>query len=124
MTNTLFKEWIHHFLNYVQKVFGILPTNRHLLILDEYKSHMSLRIIKIAMAKGLDLLTFPSHTSHALQPLDVTCFKPFKMFFRAYKDKWTLSHPGQMPIKEDLAQWVSEGLKKHYQKTIFEKVLK
>jgi len=49
------------------------------------------------------LLTFPSHTTHALQPLDVSCFKPFKTAFRAYRDRWTLSH---------VASWVSWALKK------------
>ncbi len=33
---------------------------------------------------GLDFITLPSHTSHALQPLDVTCFKPFKTTFKTY----------------------------------------
>jgi hypothetical protein len=28
------------------------------------------------------MITLPSHTSHALQPLDLTCFKPFKTTFR------------------------------------------
>jgi len=64
------------------------------------------------MGKGLDLLTFPSHTSHALQPLDVTCFKLFKLSFRAYRDKWTMAHKGEMPRKEDLAQWVSHILRR------------
>ncbi len=27
------------------------------------------------------MVTLPSHTSHALQPLDVTCFKPFEIAF-------------------------------------------
>jgi len=27
---------------------------------------------------GFDIVTLPSHTYHALQPLDVSCFKPFK----------------------------------------------
>lgn len=58
------------------------------------------------------MLTFPSHTSHALQPLDITCFKPFKLSFRAYRDKWTVGHKGQTPIKEDLAEWVSYGLRR------------
>ncbi len=30
--------------------------------------------------------TLPSHTSHALQPLNVFCFKPFKTTFKEVKD--------------------------------------
>ncbi len=32
------------------------------------------------------MITLPSHTSHALQPLDVSCFKPFKTTFRKVRD--------------------------------------
>jgi len=28
------------------------------------------------------MITFPSHTSHAFQPLDAACFKPLKTTFR------------------------------------------
>jgi hypothetical protein len=34
------------------------------------------------MTFGLDMITLPSHTSHALQPLDVSCFNPFKTTFK------------------------------------------
>jgi hypothetical protein len=35
---------------------------------------------------GLDMITLPSHTSHAFQPLNVSCFKPFKTTFKKEKD--------------------------------------
>jgi hypothetical protein len=31
---------------------------------------------------GLNMVTLPTRTSHVLQPLDVSCFKPFKTTFR------------------------------------------
>jgi hypothetical protein len=34
------------------------------------------------MEAGLDIVSLSSHTSHVLQPLDVSCFKPFKIAFR------------------------------------------
>jgi len=49
-----------------------------------------------------------------MQPLDVTCFKPFKQAFRTYKDKWTFAHKGQKPLKEDLTQWISCGLRRAF----------
>ncbi len=38
------------------------------------------------MAFGLHMITLPSHTSHTLQPLDVSCFKPFKTTFKKEKN--------------------------------------
>jgi hypothetical protein len=32
------------------------------------------------------MITLPSHTSHALQPLDVSCCEPFKTTFKKEKD--------------------------------------
>ena len=82
------------------------------MILDGHNSHVTLEVINQAKEAGLDMLTLPSHTSHAMQPLDVAVFKPFKTAFRAYRDVWTMNHKGNVPRKEDLAQWVSLALKR------------
>jgi hypothetical protein len=49
------------------------------------------------------MTTLPSHTSHALQPFDVACFKPFKITFRTYRSIWTLANKGKGASKEYLA---------------------
>jgi hypothetical protein len=65
------------------------------------------------MNVGLDLITLPSHTSHALQPFDVSCmFQTFQNVFRAYIDVRTLANKGMGVSKEDLAQWVFLTFKK------------
>jgi len=64
MTNSLFILWMSHFLLKVSELYGISRENRHLLILDGHKSHVSLDVIHLAISEGLDLLTFPSHMSH------------------------------------------------------------
>jgi hypothetical protein len=69
---------------------GISPTNRHLLIVDGHKNHVTLEVIQKAMEIGLDLIIPPSHTNHWLQPLNVNVFAPFKIAFRHYRDAWTL----------------------------------
>jgi hypothetical protein len=91
---------------------GISPTRRHLLILDGYSSHVIINVVQEAKAARLDLLTFPSHTSHALQPLDVAVFKSFKSHFREYRNYWLFRNMNQRTTKEILAQWVSLALKK------------
>ena len=78
MMGTLFNEWINHFLHHVGKMYGISNENRHLLIMDGHNSHVTLDVAHTAQKIGLHLLTIPSHTSHATQPLDVSFFKPFK----------------------------------------------
>jgi hypothetical protein len=82
MTAILFSTWISHFIESLQHKGGISLTNRHLFIVDGYNSHVILEVLHKAMQVGLDLLTLPSHTSHRLQPLDVTVFGPFKKAFK------------------------------------------
>ena len=82
MTRWLFESWISHFIECLRRGPGIDLNNRHLLVLDRHNSHNMLEVMKIAMQLGLDIISLPSHTSHALQPLDLACFAPFKSAFR------------------------------------------
>jgi hypothetical protein len=80
MTTSLFKEFLSFFKRFIPS--GIFLTIRHLLILDGHGSHVTFEAIEPAKEFGLDMIILPSHTSHALQPLDVACFKPFKITFK------------------------------------------
>jgi hypothetical protein len=111
MTAYLFSAWISHFIKSVSSLGGILSTRRHLLIFNGHNSHVTLEMVREAREARLDLLTLPSHTSHALQPLDATVFKPFKTHFKEYRNFWTSRNMHQKVSKEILAQWVSLGLK-------------
>ena len=86
MTSYLFTVWISYFVDSIQRTTGILPTQHHLVLLDQHNSQDTLEVAKAAKTTGLDLVSLLSHTSHALQPLDVTVFKPLKGHFREYKD--------------------------------------
>jgi hypothetical protein len=44
-------------------------------------------IIKLKNLGGFDMITLPLHTSHALQPLGVACFKPLKIAFKKEKNR-------------------------------------
>ena len=101
-----------HFLSKLTEK-GLLPsTSRHLLVLDGHKAHLTLEVITKAKRNGVDMLTLPSHISHGLQSLDVACYKPFKVAFRAYKNLWSKEHHGMRVTKENLANWVSLALRK------------
>ena len=112
MTSYLFSRWMDHFIEQLEAIGNLSPSNRHLVILDGHKSHVSLEVIQKAKHHGVDMISLPSHTSHALQPLDVACFKPFKTALKAYRNKWMVQNSGGKVEKDILAQWVDLSLKK------------
>jgi len=59
----------------------------------------------------LDLITLPSHMSHALQPLNNTCIKPFKTEFKSYKHWVTKGKVSRKRIWHNGCLWFS---KKHW----------
>ena len=111
MTRWLFESWISHFIECLKRGPGVDLTNRHLLILDRHNSHVTLEVVKIFMELGLDIVSLPSHTSHALQPLDIACFKPFKTAFRQIRDVWCLRNKDLPVGKQTLCEWTSTALK-------------
>jgi hypothetical protein len=83
-TSYLFKEWLSLFNKFIP--WGISQDNPHLLILDGHGLHIMIEAFEQVIEIGLDMVTLPSHTSYALQLLDMTCFKPFKNAFRKEQD--------------------------------------
>ena len=87
MTKWLFESWISHFIECLKKGLGLDLTNRHLLILDGHNSHITLEVVKISMESGFKIVSLPFHTSHALQSLNIACFKSFKIAFKKFRNK-------------------------------------
>ena len=106
MTRWLFESWISHFIECLKKEHGVDLANCHLLILDGHNSYVTLEMLKISIESSLDIVSLPSHTSHALQSLDIACFKPFKMAFRKLKDWWSLTNKNRVVDKQTLCEWI------------------
>ena len=71
-----FVEW---FCNvFLPAVEDIRHTGPVVLFLDGHQSHTTLGLVEEAQDKGIVLYTFPPHTTHLLQPLDVGVFGPLK----------------------------------------------
>ena len=73
------------FIEWFQKVF--LPATSHLeggklLVFDGHNSHLSTKVVDIAVQNNTELLCLPAHTSSILQPLDVGVFKGVKAAWR------------------------------------------
>ena len=72
--------------------------------MDNHDSHIGIDIIEMARANGLSIITFPPHTSHKLQPLDVTVYGPLMCHYQKAMDEWNLSHPGSRIAIYDLPE--------------------
>ena len=80
MEEPLFYEWFSKM--FVTRV-NQLPGEK-VLIMDGHSSHISLRIINLAIINNINLICLPSHSTHLLQPLDVGVFKNVKFCWRKF----------------------------------------
>ncbi|ESO05351.1 hypothetical protein HELRODRAFT_145888, partial [Helobdella robusta] len=69
-----FMKWLNHF------TFIVKPSkkDKHLIFLDEHHSHKTLEAVTFCRENGIELITFPPHCTHKMQPLDVSFFKGLK----------------------------------------------
>jgi hypothetical protein len=56
------------------------------------------------------MVTLLAHTSHVLQLLDVSCFKPFKTTFKKEIDNAMVKNNHCEPDKCTLVSWVDKSL--------------
>jgi hypothetical protein len=63
-------------------------------IWDNHSSHLDLKVINFARDNGIILLTFPTHSSHTHQPLDVSDYGQFKDALRKAFNDWQDLNPG------------------------------
>jgi len=69
------------------------PGRKRLLICDGHGSHETYEFQKHCIDHGIILFCFPSHTTHALQPLDVGVFSPFDRAVKDEQDEFLRSRP-------------------------------
>ncbi|XP_018399528.1 PREDICTED: uncharacterized protein LOC108777200, partial [Cyphomyrmex costatus] len=90
INSELFLKWFKHFLAYVRPS----KKNKMLLLLDRHTTHSkNLNVINLARENGVLLLQLPGHTTHRLQPLDVSIFKPFQLYYDEAVVKWHRTNP-------------------------------
>ena len=71
-----FFEWFESlFLKYKQ-------SGACVLFFDNHNSHITLKLVNLAIKNNVHLICIPPHTSHVFQPLDVAAYKPLKSSWR------------------------------------------
>ena len=66
-----------------EETFQISGYQKRLLIIDGHSSHVNMAFITQAIAYNILIVVFPPHSTHRLQPLDVSVFSPLA---KAYSD--------------------------------------
>lgn len=74
MTTENFTKFLQHFIHHVTQG----KDKPVLLLMDNHATHISLESINLCREYHITLLGFPPHTSHRMQPLDVSFYGPLK----------------------------------------------
>lgn len=100
MTHELFVDVLKH----IQSNTSSSKQNPILLLLDNHDSHISIDAIEYARAYGISCLSFPPHTSHKLQPLDVSAYGPFKAKLKVAFNSWHTNNIGKPITMRQIAE--------------------
>jgi len=93
IASDLFLSWLQHFQKY-------RPAGKCILIVDGHASHVkSLDVLDYAKDNEITLICLPPHTTHYLQPLDRSFFKPLKVYYDQACRSFISNHPGRSITK-------------------------
>lgn len=79
---------LHHFSNFAKAT----KDDPVLLILDNHCTHSTLKSFNFCRDNGIVVVSLPPHTSHRLQPLDITIFSSLKAASSQECDQFMKSH--------------------------------
>jgi hypothetical protein len=86
MTKRIFLIWVHFFIYnlsiYKQTLPPELRNERFLLLLDGHSSRSTFEAIYLLERSCVDVLIFPPHSTHIIQPVDVSINSPLKIQFQ------------------------------------------
>ncbi|KAL7638998.1 UNVERIFIED_CONTAM: hypothetical protein RMT77_010533 [Armadillidium vulgare] len=84
----LFKQYINKI---IIPFFKKEPEKKKVLIGDNLPAHMSLEIVEILKQNNISLVFLPPNSTHILQPLDVSVFRPLKIAWRKVLQRFKLN---------------------------------
>lgn len=89
----IFTMWFNHFLKHVKPS----EDDPVLLLLDGHNSHTrNMDVIDKAREHHVSIVCLPPHSSHKMQPLDVSFMFPLKTFYAQAIEDWLHSNPGKV----------------------------
>eukprot|EP00057_Strongylocentrotus_purpuratus_P008878 XP_011663352.1 PREDICTED: uncharacterized protein LOC105437902 [Strongylocentrotus purpuratus] len=70
-----------------------------LLLVDGHASHVDLHVAEYCQQNEIILYRLQAHTSHIIQPLDLSVFEPLKKAYKKGEGEWKDAHPKQFVTK-------------------------
>lgn len=95
-----------NFTNTFLKHIG--PERPVVLIYDGHSSHVGLSLVQTAKANDVVIIKLPPHSSHILQPMDLSVFKPLKLMWDEELIKWQRKNYGVKLPKRTFATILSK----------------
>ena len=84
MEDHVFENWFHGSF-----VPAVAEKEKPVVVfLDGHGSHLTYKTVVTAVAEKIEIVCLPPHTSHALQPMDITVFGPWKNNWRSLLQKY------------------------------------
>lgn len=108
------KELFMHVLKHIQAHTNCSTQNPILLLIDNHESHVSVEAVKFCKGSGIVLLSFPPHTTHRMQPLDIGIFGPFKSALATIFDDWLISNPGKTITIRNLGEFTNKAFNRAF----------
>lgn len=76
---------------FIPSVAHLLESGPVILFIGGHGSHIGYNLVTYARKEGVVLMCLPPHTSHVLQPLDISCYGPLKQVWRQTIKKHNMS---------------------------------
>lgn len=98
-------------LDYIMKHFDIHTRMEsssgiwRMLIVDGHSSHTAYPVVEYGLDHGIVIYCLPPHSTHLMQPLDVTCFGPLARAYRTALQDFIYEHPGQSFRKQEFWEY-------------------
>jgi len=73
---------------------------------DSHASYVTNESLELMKKSHIVSLTFPPHTSHKLQRLDQSCYRPFKAYYDAACNTWMTKNLGKFISIYNIAELV------------------
>ena len=104
------------FLSWMTRIFLKHCGSQRLVLLffDGHASHITLYVIDLAQENDVVLFCLPPHTTHALQPLNVSVFKSLKPYFSKAVKAVSFMKRDFIVSKRELARVVKQPFKKAF----------